>query len=112
MERERLAEQQRDQERARRERQAAIARDRHLDFLARDEQQAWKRVSALIDTKKTREYDTAVELLTDLWDPSQRQGHSDAFEQRLRHLRQQYPNRPGLLDRLDRAGLVATATDG
>jgi len=109
-ERERLAEQQADQERARRERQAAIARDRHLDALGRDEQQAWQRVSALIDTKKTREYDTAVELLTDLRDLSQRQGHPDVFEQHLQHLRQQYPNRPGLLDRLDRAGLVVTTT--
>jgi hypothetical protein len=92
-------------QRVRREREAAAARERHLDALASDGEQAWERVSSLIDTKKTREYDTAVELLRDLRDLYQRDGDPDTFRKRLDLLRMRYLNRPGLLQRLDRAGL-------
>jgi hypothetical protein len=105
-----LAEQRRERDRARQEREAAMAREKHLDSLEREGEQAWQRVSALIDTKKIREYDVAVELLGDLRALAQRQGCPDVFERRLQHLRQQYPNRPGLLQRLDSAGLVAAAS--
>jgi hypothetical protein len=47
---------------------------RHLDELAREGEQAWLRVNALIDTKKIREYDTAVVPLRDLRDLNQRDG--------------------------------------
>lgn len=94
-----------ERQRARREREAAAARDRHLDGLGREGEQAWQRVSALIDTKKIREYDTAVELLRDLRDLSQRDGDPDTFHKQLHLLRRQYAGRPGLLQRLDRAGL-------
>ena len=108
-ERERLAEQQQERERARRERAAAIVRRQQLDSLAREGGHAWQRVSALIDTKKTREYDLAVELLGDLRDLSERDGRLREFGQRVQRIRQQYPNRPGLLQRLDSAGFVALA---
>jgi hypothetical protein len=97
-----------ERQRVRREREAATARDRHLDGLAREGEQAWQRVNALIDTKKIREYDTAVELLRDLRDLSQRDGDPDTFHKRLHLLRQQYAGRPGLRQRLDRAGLTQT----
>jgi hypothetical protein len=97
-----------ERQRVRRERDAAAARDRHLDALAREGEQAWQRVNALIDTKKIREYDTAVELLRDLRDLSQRNGDPDTFHKRLHPLRQQYACRPGLLQRLDHAGLTHT----
>jgi len=109
-ERERLAAQQHEQERARQEREAAIVRARQLDALAREGEHAWLRVTSLIDTKKIREYDLAVELLVGLRDLSERKGHLDDLRRRVQHLRQQYPNRPGLLQRLDRAGFVALAT--
>ena len=92
-------------QRVRREREAAASRDRHLDALAREGEQAWQRVTALIDTKKIREYDTAVALLGDLRDLSQRDRDPDTFHKRLHLLRQQYAGRPGLLQRLDHAGL-------
>ncbi|WP_131767509.1 hypothetical protein [Candidatus Protofrankia californiensis] len=109
VERERLAEQQRAQERARRERQAEIARDKRLEALALQEEQAWQRVSMMIDTKKPGEYDNAVTLLTDLRAVSERQGHPEVFEQRFEHLRDQHLRKPSLLQRFDRAGLGTTA---
>ncbi len=97
-----------ERQRIRREREAATARDRHLDALAREGEQAWQRVNTFIDTKKTREYDTAVELLRDLRDLSRRDGDPDTFHKRLHLLRQQYAGRPGLLQRLDHARLTHT----
>lgn len=106
--RERQTAKDRERQRIRREREAAATRDRHLDALAGEGEQAWQRVRTLIDTKKIREYDTAVELLRDLRDLSQRDGDPDTFHKRLHLLRQQYAGRPGLLQRLDRAGLART----
>jgi hypothetical protein len=106
-ERERGEEQQQEKERARQEREAALVRGTHLDSLEREGERAWQRAGELIDTKKIREYDTAVELLVDLRDLSLRQGRAEEFEQRVRQIRQQYSNRPGLLQRLDSAGLKA-----
>ena len=106
--RERQTAKDRERQRIRREREAAAARDRHLDALAGEGEQAWQRVHTLIDTKKTREYDTAVELLGELRDLSERDGDPDTFNKRLHLLRQQYAGRPGLLQRLDHAGLAHT----
>ncbi|MGH3679981.1 MAG: hypothetical protein ACRDT2_06975 [Natronosporangium sp.] len=106
-ERERLAAQQRERERLQRKREDAAARTRHLDALEQQGEQPWRRVTSLIDTKQTREYDAAVALLGDLRELSQRQGRTDEFTQRVRQLRQQYARRPGLLDRLNHAGLTS-----
>jgi hypothetical protein len=92
---------------ARRQQQAAIAREKYLDALAPQEDDVWHRVSTLIDTKKPREYDTAVQLLQDLRDLAEQGRHSDAFEQRLTQLRLQHQRKPSLLQRFDRAGLPA-----
>ena len=69
---------------------------------------AWRRVGALIETKKPREYDDAVQLLTDLQAVGARNGQPGVFEQRCHELRQQHQRKPSLLARLDRAGLAAT----
>jgi hypothetical protein len=83
------AEQARAEQAARRQQQAAIAREKYLESLAPQEDEVWQRVSTLIDAKKPREYDTAVQLLQDLRDLAERRRHSDAFEQRLTRLRLQ-----------------------
>ena len=54
------------QVRARRERQEQAARDRYLAGLAKRIPQAWQRIDALIATKRPRDYDAAVTLLSDL----------------------------------------------
>jgi hypothetical protein len=106
-ERARLAAQQQERERLEREREEAAARTRQLDALEQQGEQPWRRVTSLIDTKQVREYDVAVALLGDLRELSRRQGRTDEFTLRVRQLRQQYARRPGLLDRLNRAGLTS-----
>lgn len=88
-------------ERARRERAAAAAREQGLESLAQQEEQAWQRVHVLIDTKKPREYDAAVTLLEDLRAVGERQDRVDEFEQRMLEHRR----KPRLIDRFDMAGL-------
>jgi hypothetical protein len=108
-ERERLAEERRTQERLRRERAAAVARDKHLDALALREEQAWDQVEALINTKKPRDYDTAVTLLADLRAVGDRKGEVEAFERRFHLLCGRHTRKPSFIERLERAGLpVAT----
>ncbi|MGS2617641.1 hypothetical protein ACVCAH_24420 [Micromonospora sp. LZ34] len=104
-ERERQIAEQRERDRIRRERSAAAARQRHLDALAVDQPAAWQRVNELIDTKKPREYDTAVQLLVDLRDLSERDGDTTPFRQQLAELRTVHARKPSLLERLERAGL-------
>lgn len=106
-ERERRDAEQREQERARRERSEAAARQRHLETLAADQRGAWRRVDSLIATKKPREYDTAVQLLADLRDLSERDGTTPLFQQRLAAVRAVHARKPSLLERLDLAGLDA-----
>jgi hypothetical protein len=105
--RERQAAEELQRRRSKQDREAKAARNRHLDTISRDGEGAWQRVNTHIDTKKTHEYDLAVDLLRDLRDLGQRDGHPDTFHQRLHLLRQQYVRRPGLLQRLDNAGLTA-----
>lgn len=109
-EREALEAAQREQERARRERAAATAREKHLNELAADEDHAWQRVIVSLDTKKPTEYDKAVELLVDLRAVAERKNRLDVFERRFAQLRQQHLRKPSLLQRFDRARLTpATA---
>jgi hypothetical protein len=96
---------QREQDRARAQRSAAAARQRHLDTLAVDQPTAWQQVNDLIATKKPREYDIAVQLLVDLRDLSEGDGTTAAFRQRLAELRTAHARKPSLLERLDLAGL-------
>ena len=104
-ERQRLAEERKAAARARREQAAAAAMQQRLNTLAGRQDQAWQQVSAMIDTKKPKEYDAAVELLRDLKALAERDGGTPAFTGRLRQLRQDHARKPSLLDRLDRAKL-------
>jgi hypothetical protein len=104
----RIAAEQQAAERARRERAAAEARERRLEELARQGEQAWQRVSLLISTKKQGEYDAAVQILVDLRALSERQGNQQAFGQRIGVLRAEHQRKPSLMERFDKAGLTAT----
>jgi len=103
--RQRLAEEREAAERARREQAAAVAREQRLDVLAAQQEQTWQRVATMIETKKPKEYDAAVELLADLKALSERDRQAPAFVRRVRLLREEHARKPSLLDRLDRAGL-------
>jgi hypothetical protein len=108
-ERERRAAERRARERAAREKAAARARDEQLDALAREGAAAWQRIDDLIRARKPKEYGQAVSLLVDLRDQKERDGGLEEFNRRLAEVRAAYPNRPALLERLDRAGLTSHA---
>lgn len=99
----RLAEQQA-QERAQREREAARARQRHLDSLVGRETALWAEIETLIDTKQPKNYDRAVQLLIDLRDLAV-QGEHHAFHSRINALRQAHTRKPSLMARFKKAGL-------
>jgi hypothetical protein len=84
---------------------AASVRQRRLDMLAADQPAAWRRIEAMIDTKKPGEYDLAVRLLVDLRDLNDRDGHELQFTQQLADIRARHAKKPSLLTRLRAAGL-------
>ena len=112
VERERLAAIERARKRARREHDAALARDKRLEELALHEEQAWGQVDASIETRKSVGYDSAVELLSDLRAVSERKGRQEAFVRRFAELREQHLKKSSLLERFDRAGLGWVDRDG
>ena len=93
-------------ERARREREQAAARARYLDGLLPRQEETWRRIEALIDTKRPSEYEQAVQLLRDLRDLAARKGSVDEFDARLTRLRNAHARKPSLIQRLDRSRLV------
>jgi len=96
----------REREQAEREKAArAAAYARRLDDLAGREGELWQRVDKLIEAKNATSYDTAVALLVDLRALAERGGRQEEFGERVRALRALYSRRPGLLDRLAKAGL-------
>jgi len=99
-----VARQREDQARARRERHEQAARDRYLAVLAKQVSQAWQRIDALVATKRPRDYDAAVTLLSDLRDVSERKGRAVQFVKRVSQLREAHATKPSLLARLKRAG--------
>ena len=103
--RKKAEEQRRREEQARKAAAKAAAYARRLDDLAAEGEAPWKQVDEMIATKKTSEYDRAVALLRDLRALARRQGEEAALAKRVLDLRAQYPGRPGLQDRFDKAGL-------
>ena len=91
-------------EKARREREAALARAKHLDQLAGKEPVLWDKVEGLVATRQPKSYQRAVELLVDLRDLAARQNGSD-FRQRVEELRTAHARKPTLIDRLHKARL-------
>jgi hypothetical protein len=104
-ERQRLAAERWAREEARQQRAQAEAREKSLQELAAREPEAWQRVEALLATRRAQAYDTGVRLLVELRELARRQGRLSLFRQRLRRLRSRHLRKPGLLARLDRAGL-------
>ena len=96
-------------EKARREREEAVARERYLDDLARREPATWKEVDALIATKKPAAYDEAVRLLGDLKDLAARSGRIAEVQSRIQRIREEHSRKPSFIERLQRAGLLAAA---
>ncbi|MHB8874024.1 MAG: hypothetical protein ACYC8T_10095 [Myxococcaceae bacterium] len=93
-------------EKARREREAAEARERHLVALAKREAEAWRELDALIATKQPKKYDEAVALLGDLRDVCARGGRQVEAATRIARLRREHTKKPSLIERFRKAGLT------
>jgi hypothetical protein len=93
------------EEKARREREAEIARAEHLDRIATKQPELWNQIDSLIATKQPKSYDRVVELLADLRDLAARQSKTKEFATRVETLRSSHLRKPSLIERLRKAGL-------
>jgi hypothetical protein len=83
----------------------AAKRAKYLDDLAPRQAEVWRQVETLIEAKRPKEYDEAVQLLVDLRDLAERDGHGDEVARRIGELRGRHVKKPALLKRLDQANL-------
>ena len=103
-ERRRIEAEKRAKEKVRREREAAIAREKHLDSLVGREAKLWTEVDGLIATKQPKNYDQAVKLLVDLRDLAAR-GKGNDFGLRIEALHQAQAKKASFIERLRKSGL-------
>jgi hypothetical protein len=92
-------------ERERQAKQAALARERHLESLKGRGGQIWASVETLTATRLPKSYDQAVQHLVDLRDLAEREGHQAGFKERLAIFRNQHCAKKSLMDRLTTGGL-------
>ncbi len=92
-------------ETARRDREQAEARAKLLDNLARRESSVWGEVDELIAMKRPKEYDRAIDLLSDLHELAARSGREAEAQARIHELRRKHQSKSSFLSRLDAKGL-------
>ncbi|MDB4949244.1 MAG: hypothetical protein JWM27_1893 [Gemmatimonadetes bacterium] len=102
-ERRRVDEERKARKKARLEAALAANHERCLDILAATEEDAWRRVDALIATKQPKRYDEAVALVRDLRELAAREGRLAQAEARIDDLREWNAKKPSLLERLNKA---------
>jgi hypothetical protein len=105
---ERLQEHQRlaDLEKARRDRNAAIAREKHLDSLKGKTDETWAAVATLVATRQPKSYDLAVQHLKDLCELATDENNRAIFMKRFERLRNDHSSKKSFIDRLTKAGLA------
>jgi hypothetical protein len=92
-------------EKARKEKEAAIAREKHLNGLAGREKEIWKKMDTLILTKKPKDYDEAVRLLIDLKDLAKKTNTTSLFKSKLMAIRENHSRKSSFINRIDSANL-------
>lgn len=92
-------------EKARREREEAVARERYVDELAARESSVWRQIDSLITTKKPGEYDRAIGLLRDLKDVGSRTGRTSEIQGRIGLVAAEDSKKTSFVERLREAGL-------
>jgi hypothetical protein len=90
-------------EKARRE--AELKRNRQLDKLAERVPQMWERVFSLIEERRSKSYEQAVELLVDLRDLARRDGWEAEFQGRIDEIGQTYSTLRALRRCMENKGL-------
>lgn len=101
-----ISERRKEQERQ----QAEQERIYKLTELAKQETELWGKITILIEQKKPKAYDEAVEILEDLRDLSKYLNQVDQFQLKIDHIHENYSMLPGLRSRLYRAGLTRART--
>ena len=86
--------------------QRAIARKKNLKSLAEREDNIWKKVATLIDSKQPAKYDEAVKLLVHLRDVNKTAEKQSVFNAKLKKIREKHHRKPTFLDRLKRKRLT------
>lgn len=99
-ERKRRIAEQKEKERIQREREAAIGREKYLNDLSKREDAVWEKVDILIETKKQKEYDEAVQLLVDLRDLAKKSGKISTFNNRLGNIHEKHIRKSSFIRRL------------
>ena len=102
--RRRIEAEKRAEEKARREREAAVAREQHLNALVGREARLWAEINTLVATTQAAGYDQALQHLLDLRDLDARSIGGD-FRLRIKALRQANARKQAFIKRLDKAGL-------
>jgi len=91
---------------ARRARKAAKKMREHLEALRGREPEIWSQAQELIDTRKPRRYDEAVELLRDLRDLANLQEDEASYRTKMVALQKEHRTKKALLERLHKAKLL------
>ncbi|HEY5140565.1 MAG TPA: hypothetical protein VIJ25_14795 [Methylococcales bacterium] len=100
-----IAEENKQQRRAQEKQAAAVARRKYLEAIAPKSNALWQEVFKLVELKQAQSYDKAIALLKDLRDLAKYQENLPAFHESIRQMQSKYSNRPGLLQRLQKANL-------
>jgi hypothetical protein len=93
------------EEKARQEARAALARRKHLDSLAGREPELWGKAEELVASKLPKNYDLAVQHLTDLRDLAAGKGAAADFSRRLARFGEVHSRKGTFLVRLQQKGL-------
>lgn len=102
---ERLKEQRRQAEERRKK--AEAKRQKYLNTLVDKVPKLWDKVFYLISEKRTKPYEEAIEILTDLRDISYRDAWSSEFQEKINLIYEQYPTLRGLHTRMEKRGFSA-----
>ncbi len=92
-------------EKGRRQRRAAIAREKHLNALKGRAETIWTTVETLASSRLPKNYDLTMEHLLDLRDLAERESRQADFTKRLAEFRDGHAAKRSLIDRLAKAGL-------
>jgi len=103
--RQRLERQKAALEKARREQEAAMAREKHLHSLEGRSESIWGIVDGLAATRLPKNYDEAVQHVVDLRELAEREGRQAEFQNRFHALRNQHGAKKSLIERLAKRGL-------
>ncbi len=77
-----------------------------LESLAECKDKIWEQVFAAIALKQSKPYDQAVAHLVNLRDLAEYQGKLEEFQASIKQIQKDYSNRPGLISRLQKVGLL------